>query len=167
MQRILKRAIFIFLAIFELLFLLISFNGCGIYTTLGSLNPPFDHSRGVNSLIFSGYNPEPYFWGYVIWYKESEDRPYTPCGYKNKIAFPTIPKNAGPDYVSQTDYTMDPDNPRIVYTVSIQDLYPQENLTKSFYTLWGEEQKRFYFAVSSYGINGEESEKVEFGIWPY
>ncbi|MGQ9616717.1 MAG: hypothetical protein ACUVWJ_10015 [Spirochaetota bacterium] len=98
----------------------------------------------------------------MIWYKESESDIYIPCGYKKKIPFPTIPKGSDEEYVSQIDYTSDPDNPRIVYTVYIEDLYPQDNLTKSFYTLSREEGRSFYFAVSSYGINGEQSERVEF-----
>ncbi len=166
MQNGTTRALYILPTMIELLFLLMVSNRCGIYTTLGSLEPPFDHSITANSLVFAGYNTESYFWGYVIWYKEAEDEQYTPCGYKNKIPFPTIPKGSGLDYVRQIDYSSDPVNPRIVYTVSIQDLYPQEDPTKSFYTLWHEENRSFYFAVSSYGINSEQSEKIEFGIWP-
>jgi len=160
------RALCIFLVTTGLLFLLLFSSGCGIYTTLGSLDPPFDHSRSANSLTFAGHNTESYFWGYVIWYRESETESYTHCGYKNKIPFPTIPKGSDPSYVDQIDYTSDPVNPRIVYTVYIQDLYPQGNLNRSFYNLWSEEHRSFYFAVSSCGFNGEESEKVEFGIWP-
>jgi len=142
-------------------------SGCGIYTTTGSLNPPFSQSKDSTTLYFSGYNRETYFSGYVLWYREEGTISYSVCGYKNQIdVFPTIPEDSDSTWVSFDDRTNDSDNPRIVYEVQVSDLYAQEDLTKSFYEIYEDEGRQFYFAVSAYGINGEESEKIEFGIWP-
>jgi len=141
--------------------------GCGIYITEGALNPPFSISMEQQKLKFSGYNLEDDFSGYILWYKDNEYDEYFPCVYKETIYKPTIPKfeDMEPDWVDAVDNRGDPENPRIDYTVMIEDLKHFEK-NKGFYALYTAEDSHFYFAVSSYGINGEESEKVEFGIWP-
>jgi hypothetical protein len=146
---------------------LLSFSliGCGIYATLDPLNPPFDQIQESETLTFSGFNTESYFAGYVLWYRESTTRPYRVCGYKNDIPFPTIPKGAGSDIVQSIDKTGE-DPPKTVFIVDIKDLYPQDNLNKSFVDLNSQEDLQFYIAVSAYGENDEESEKIEFGKWP-
>ncbi len=116
-------------------------------------------------LTFSGFNTEPYFLGYVLWYRKSTTDPYIVCGYKRDIPFPTIPKGAGADIVQSEDKTGE-DPPKTVFFVDIKDLYPQDNLNKSFVDLYYQERMHFYIAVSAYGENDEESEKIEFGIWP-
>ena len=125
-------------------------SACGIYETTGALNPPFGQQITETTLQFSGDNPEDYFAGYVLWYKEDESEQYTVCVYQGKADMPTIPR----DETSTAN----------TYIIDINDLQPiDENL--SFIVL-KDEGRFFFFAVSSYGINGEESEKVEFGKWP-
>ncbi len=158
-------ALFIVPAYISLFLGLLIASGCGIYTTSDPLKPPFYQTISSTSLNFSGFNEESYFQGYVLWYKENEDETYLPCGYKGSMPFPTIPRGADQNYVYQVDNTADTEDPRITYTVYIQDLYPQDE-QKSFSALYDEEKRSFYFAVSSYGINGEESEKINFGRWP-
>jgi hypothetical protein len=149
--------------LFLLFFLLIA--GCGIYATLDPLNPPFDQIQESETLTFSGFNTESYFSGYVLWYRETTTGLYKVCGYKNDIPFPTIPKGAGSDIVQSDDLTGE-DPPKIKYIIDIKDLYPQDNLNKSFVDLNRQEDMQFYIAVSAYGENDEQSEKIEFGKWP-
>jgi len=153
--------------------IIIFLGNCGIYTIEGVLEPPFGLSKSFTSLKFSGYNTEEYFWGYVIWYKKKADDIYTVCGYREKFPFPTIPKidimrsnsSYGEEWVKYNDYTDDLLNPRIEYEVFLEDLRPWDS-NKNFVEL-NNKGIKYYFAVSSYGINGEESEKVEFGRWPF
>ncbi len=131
-------------------------NGCGIYTTENVLNPPYSISITEDYLSFYGDNQEDSFIGYNIWYKENSSDTYKLCYYKynsNTYIKPTLPKD-------MVDFNGDSAN--IVY---FSDLFPQES-DKSFLYLSTYESKKYYFAISSYGINGEESEKVEFGLWP-
>ena len=142
------------------LFSLVIIYGCGIYTTEGALNPPFSISMDGQKLKFSGYNPEDDFSGYILWYKDNEYDEYFVCVYKETIDKPTIHKfeDMEPGWVDAIDNRGDPENPRIDYTVLIADLKHFEK-NKGFVTLYNEEGSNFYFAVSSYGINCEESEK--------
>ncbi len=140
-------------------------SSCGIYTTSGVLNPPYGQQIGSNSLTFSGNNPEVDFSGYMLWYKEAESDVYKMCIYKERTEIPTIPKDlaaAGlpPDWV-KTDNT---NAPVIEYTVFTNVLKPL-GTTKSFDEL-NDSGNQYHFAVSSYGTDGVESEKTEFGIWP-
>ncbi len=126
------------------------FSSCGIYETTEALNPPFDHHITEIALQFTGDNSEDYFSGYVLWYKEDENEEYKVCVYEGRADIPTIPK----DETSTVN----------TYTIDIKDLQPIDE-NSSFYML-KDDGRFFYFAVSSYGTNGEESEKVEFGRWP-
>jgi hypothetical protein len=137
-----------------LLCTLLSIGSCGIYTTRRPLNPPFALTLGTDSLAFSGFNTEPYCLGYIIWYKEAQDDYYKSCAYPTPSNFPrpTLPR---------TSATQVED-----YAVDLNFLFPDDEV-KSFDELNTNDPKRkFYFAVSAYGEEGEESERVEFGIWP-
>lgn len=139
-----------FMSLIIILILITGLSACGIYETTGALNPPFGQQITETTLQFSGDNEEDYFAGYVLWYKEEQNDLYTVCVYQGRADIPTIPR----DETSSTN----------TYSISIKDLQPvDENV--SFIEL-KDEGRYFYFAVSSYGINGEESEKVEFGKWP-
>jgi len=70
--------------------------------------------------------------------------------YQGTADIPTIPK--------------DENSTVNTYTINIGDLQPVDENTS--FIMLKDEERYFYFAVSSYGVNGEESEKVEFGIWP-
>jgi hypothetical protein len=148
-------------------------NSCGIYTASGILNPPFGQQTRPDSLIFHGYNTESFFSGYIIWYKEAGADNYSICVYKGKLELPTIPKveymEAHPvkygDWVEYNDLRSDPDNPRVEFTVYIQDLRPLGS-SKNFVELNDSSGQKYYFGVSSYGTEGQESEMIEFGIWP-
>jgi len=172
--KVLGLSFFISKNILSITFILFSFiifflDGCGIYTIGGVLNPPFDLSISSTLLIFSGYNPEEYFSGYVIWYKKDQSDSYKICEYRGKQYLPTILKlevmlsEYGAGWVKYYDYSDDPQNPRIKYEVLMENLKPQDS-TKNFVEL-RDEGISYYFAVSSYGENHEESEKVEFGLW--
>jgi hypothetical protein len=141
--------------------------GCGLYITGNALNPPFSISKTSLTLQFSGHNPETYFSGYNLWYKEEGGSGYSYCQYKGEFDIPTIPKyeDMPPGWVDAVDNRGDILNPRIDYTVDVSDIEdPASN--KSFSEINDEEGKRFFFAVSAWGINGEQSALVEFGLWP-
>lgn len=146
----------LFLVMLLLMILEIPFS-CGIYTLEGTLNAPYNISRSTEILRFYGDNNESYFAGYNIWYKESEIESYQLAYYiKNGVSSikPTIKKS---------DAIYDGSGPN---EVSLKDLYPQYS-NDNFYTInQNDSNKKFYFAVSAYGENGEESEKVEFPRWP-
>ena len=150
-----------------LLCVLIGTNSCGIYTASGVLNPPFGQQTRTDSLIFYGYNTESYFLGYILWYKEAGTDSYKICSYKNKFELPTILNidEMDPGWVEHNDLRSDPDNPRVEYKVYIQDLRPLDS-PKNFVELNNDNGQRFYFGVSSYGKDGQESDLIEFGIWP-
>ncbi len=152
-MKIINNSSKIIFAILSLTSLLLA--GCGIYTVNTVLNSPFNISITGEYLSFYGNNQEESFIGYNIWYKENESDIYKLCYYKtggNYYIKPTLPK-------SIVNYSGK--NSNIIY---FNNLYPQE-LDLSFYDL-SQEGKSFYFAISAYGLNGEESEKVEYGIWP-
>ncbi len=141
--------------------------GCGLYTTGNALNPPFSISKTQLTLHFSGYNTETYFSGYILWYKEDADGDYSYCQYKDELDRPTIPKYEDmlPGWVDAVDNRSDILNPRIDYTVAVSDI--EDPISgKSFSEIYQEDGKRFYFAVSAWGVNGEQSALVEFGLWP-
>jgi hypothetical protein len=141
--------------------------GCGLYTTGNALNPPFSISKTQLTLQFSGYNPETYFSGYVLWYKEDAADDYFYCQYKDVLDIPTIPKYEDMlvDWVEAVDNRSDIVNPRIDYTVDVSDIEDPTS-GKSFSDIYQDDEKKFYFAVSAWGVNGEESALVEFGLWP-
>jgi hypothetical protein len=151
------------------------FNSCGIYTTTLPLNPPFDKNQDSEALNFSGYNPEAHFAGYNFYYKEDVEDFYKVCGYKKTMPWPTIPKEAfvpviPPEFTGYVDFddkTGD-DPPRYVFTVKVSNLYPQDDFSRSFYELHNDSPDRpqFYFAVSAVGEEDEESERIEFTVWP-
>jgi len=130
---------------------------CGIYTLEGTLNAPYSISIDTSSISFYGDNNESYFIGYNIWYKEAENAYYLLAYYiKNgeKNIKPTIKKDIA-------NYNGSSPN-----VISLSDLYPQDS-DDSFYEINNNDpNKKFYFAVSAYGEDGEESEKIEFPIWP-
>lgn len=146
------------------LILSVAIFGCGIYTNEGALNPPFGLNKTTTTLIFSGYNLEVYFSGYRLWYKELDDPEYSVCEYKGKIELPTIPRidEMDPGLVVINNYLDDLESPRIEYFVNISDLAPLDS-EKNFTELIGE-GKNYLFAVSAYGKNGEESEKIPFSL---
>jgi len=149
---------------------LLEINSCGIYTAQMALNPPFNQHKTVIDLTFSGYNTEGYFSGYILWYKKAGvDDNYYVCVYKESTSIPTITQKViddwDTDWVAMNDYRSDTENPRIVFNVNIKDLKPLDS-NKNFVDLNKEDGDYFYFAVSSYGDDGEESEKIEFGKWP-
>ena len=151
-------------------FLIIT-SGCGIYTTQGALNPPFNISINQQTLKFSGNNTEDNFEGYILWYKENENDEYSIIVFKGELLEPTIPEYS--DLIDplqqwlalQGELWDDSAFPQIDFTVEIKDMEHFEK-GKSFDELYIEEGSHFYFAVSAFGINEAESEKVEFGIWP-
>jgi hypothetical protein len=107
---------------------------CGIYVVSNALNPP--------------YAQESYFAGYVLWYKSIYDEDFQVCEYNGTISLPTISKSVNP----------------ITITVYFEELFHQD-LGKNFKEILddpGYSEYNFQFAVSSYGENGEESEKVLF-----
>jgi hypothetical protein len=127
------------------LIFLLEINSCGIYTAQMALNPPFNQQKTDIDLTFSGDNEEPYFSGYVLWYKEVDvDYNYVVCVYNGKYNKPTL------SFVPPVQTTQ---------TIRLVDLSHQEYGTFDELIDAGGE---FKFAVSSYGINGEESAKVEF-----
>lgn len=157
---------------------LLIFNSCGIYTTTAPLNPPFAQSMDSANLYFAGYNgqnvqpvPEDWFAGYNLYYKREINDYYKVCAYKQAIPYPTIPEQVVIDgdtnYIYFEDKTSE-DPPRIEFTINIENLYPQEDFSRSFYELHEDEQDRpqFFFAVSAVGDEDEESERIEFGAWP-
>jgi len=143
--------------------------GCGIYTVQNSLNPPFGNQITGYSIIFSGYNTESYFEGYIIWYRAPGETKYRPCRYRGTTDIPTIPKledmlsdpEKGADWVKYTDYLSDTSNPRIEYEVKLEDLSPQER-DDNMYKLIKIDGEDYKLGVSAYGINGEESEMIVF-----
>jgi len=143
-RSLLTREIILFLA------LIAAISSCGIYETTGALNPPFGQQITETTLKFTGDNSEDYFAGYVLWYKEDVSEEYRVCVYQGTADIPTIPK--------------DENSTVNTYTINIGDLQPVDENTS--FIMLKDEERYFYFAVSSYGVNGEESEKVEFGIWP-
>ena len=133
---------------------LLAIGSCGIYTIRRPLNPPYALTLGSDSLFFSGFNTEPYCLGYIIWYKETEDGFYRVCAYQNSSNFPypTLPRTSSTQVQN--------------YTVSLKVLFPDDNV-KSFFELNADDpQKKYYFAVSAYGEDGEASARETFGIWP-
>jgi hypothetical protein len=121
-------------------------HACGIYVVTNALNPPFGQQRDSDiSLTFSGDNPEPYFLGYILWYKGENDQYFQVCKYNGSVDIPTIPK--GP-------------LPAVTHTVDFADLAPQIS-NKNFEELL-DEGEEYQFAVSSYGENSAESEMVLF-----
>lgn len=143
--------------------------GCGIYTVQNSLNPPFGNQITGYSIIFSGYNTESYFKGYIIWYRSPNDSIYRVCRYKGTLEIPTIPRlddmlsdpSKGADWVKYTDYLSDTSNPRIEYEIQLEDLSPQDR-DDNMYRLIKIDGEDYKLGVSSYGINGEESEMIVF-----
>jgi len=140
--------------------------GCGIYTINDYLNPPYSISRGSSSFTFYGKNTEDSFDGYIIWYKIGENETYYYCTYEYNghkyCNIPTIPKLGDKPEGVEYDDTYDP---IIVYTVDIGNLYPSiydprlDNTEKNMNL--NELECTIHIAVSSYGKNGAESEKVE------
>ena len=129
-------------------------SACGIYTTSGALDPPFGQQVSINTLTFSGLNIEDYFSGYIIYYKKAGTEKYLVCKYQEVLDKPTIPLLPLP-----------PTSPAIEVTVKIEDLKPMDS-NQNFNYLNSLDGQKYYFAVSAYGVSGQESEKVEFGIWP-
>lgn len=109
--------------------------------------PPFGQHRDDNSLTFSGDNTE--VWGYVLWYKDVGDIDFFVCEYNGEVKKPTIIPGFTPEI-----------NATPPWTILFKDLGHQI-LPDNFKVLLDSEME-FQFAVSSYGINGEESEKVIF-----
>jgi len=127
---------------------------CGIYTIRRPLNPPFSLSLGANSLFFYGLNTEEYALGYILWYKEKQNDTYRTCAYQDPSNFPrpTVPRAS--------------DTETVKYTIDLKELFPDDDI-KSFYELnFIDPKKKYYFAVSTYGEEGEDSAREEFGIWP-
>ena len=155
--------------------------GCGIYTVNDALNRPFGISVSALDLKFSGYNgfgehedervPEVLFLGYTLWYKESAGDIYRPIQYKSRYSVPTVPfiDDLGTpqwpsDWVATQDFRLDSNNPRVEYTILIDDMiHPIKGYSFNDAQL---ASQSFYFAVSASGTDGRESEKVEFGRWP-
>jgi hypothetical protein len=57
------------------------------------------------------------------------------------------------------------------FIILITDLYPQDDLSRSFFELNINFRRQFYFAVSAAGAdsvtsNNVYSERIEYGIWP-
>jgi hypothetical protein len=129
-------------------------SACGIYTTFGALDSPFGLQIDTNTLTFSGHNTEGYFSGYIIYYKEAGTEKYLVCKYKEVLDKPTIPLLP----LLET-------SPAIEITVKIEDLKPMDS-NQNFIYLNNFDGQKYYFAVSAYGTDGQEREKVEFGIWP-
>jgi len=149
------------------IFVLLLAGGCGLYTTGNALNPPFSISKTQLTLQFSGYNPETYFSGYILWYKEDAEDEYSVCQYKTELQIPTIPKfeDMPVGWVDAVDNRSDILNPRIDYTVDVADI--EDPISgKSFFEINRDDEREFFFAVSAWGVNGEESALVEFGSWP-
>jgi hypothetical protein len=133
---------------------LLLFGNCGIYTIRRPLDPPYSLSLGADSLYFYGLNTEAYALGYILWYKERQGDTYRTCAYQDPSNFPrpTVPR--------------DSDTETVKYTIYLKELFPDDDI-KSFYELnFIDPTRKFYFAVSTYGEEGEESAREEFGIWP-
>jgi hypothetical protein len=159
----LGRGRFLLLILAGSMCVLAGISSCGIYTASGVLNPPYGQQTRTDSLIFYGNNTETYFSGYIIWYKEAGADNYSICVYKGELELPTIPKLAEMK-AGWVEYT-DLGNDIIKYTVYIQDLKPLGS-AKNFVELNDSTGQKFYFGVSSYGSEGQESDLIEFGIWP-
>jgi hypothetical protein len=153
-----------------------------------ALNEPFSQSLTALDIKFSVYNPEVYdppkyplpddnhvIDGYMIWYKERMGDEYLrSVDYEGESSYPTLPRledmvlewppEKWPLYEDKR--LTDPGNPRIEYTIPIDDLFhPDEK--KSFKELHDSNYSLiFFFAVSARGRGGEESQKIEIGQWP-
>ncbi|HUT65275.1 MAG TPA: hypothetical protein VMZ05_03895 [Spirochaetota bacterium] len=124
--------------------------GCGIYAIDAALMAPYNLTNTTDSLSFYG-DDEALLQGYNVWYKEETGYFYKRCYYYNELNTPTIDKEIGAT---------------VIYTVDLQDLYPQED-KKSFYEInYNDKLKKFYFAVSAYGTGIAESGKAAFPRWP-
>ena len=116
---------------------------------------------GTNSITFTGNDTT----GYMLWYKEVGAHTYSLCIHKDRTKIPTIPEDLAVAGLPLDWVERDSSNaPIIEYTVYTADLKPFGS-TKTFDEL-KDLGYHYYFAVSSYGDNGEESIKVEFDIWP-
>ena len=125
-------------------------SGCGIYEIDTALMAPYNLSNTTDTLTFYG-DDEPLLDGYNLWYKEESGTFYLRCYYYEMLNTPTIDKELGE---------------AVQYTVDLKNLYPQDD-DRSFYDINFEEGKKFYFAVSAYGIGIAESGKAAFLRWPY
>ena len=123
--------------------------GCGIYAIDAALLPPYNLSNTTDSLSFYG-DDEALLQGYNVWYKEETGDFYMRCYYYNELNTPTIDKEIGAT---------------VIYTVDLHYLFPQDD-NRSFYDLYSDDSKKFYFAVSAYGTGIEESGKAAFPRWP-
>ena len=148
-----KQGAYLFSIIGALLLMTVAlFNGCGIYTTTGPLNPPFSQSVDSTYLKFSGNNNEEYFVGYNIYYKEQTNDYYKVCDKVSNDQFPTVAAS--------------PSSETVEYNIDMNELRPQGE-TRSFYDLYYSfEVDAFLFAVSAVGEEDQESERIEFGAWP-
>ena len=129
--------------------------GCGIYAIDAALLPPYNLSNTTDSLSFYGDDeallPSQELKGYNLWYKEDAGDFYKRCNYNDAPKTPTIDKEIGAT---------------VIYTVYLQDLYPQDD-NRSFSEINGDDNlKKCYFAVSAYGTGIEESGKAAFPRWP-
>ena len=134
---------------------------CGIYTTRAPLQPPFAQTLGSDNLQFTGFNTEVEFQGYVLWYRESSTGIYRICAFQQTIPFPTLTASTFPLPMTGAER----------FIVPINDLYPQDDFSRSFFELNVDFRSHFYFAVSAAGsdqVTSENlwSEQIEFGLWP-
>ena len=127
----------------------ICLTGCGIYAIDTALLAPYNLSNTTDSLMFYG-DDEPLLLGYNLWYKEDTGDFYVRCYYYGELKTPTIDRQAGAT---------------VQYTVDLHFLYPQDD-GRSFYEIYDQDSRKFYFAVSAYGTGIEESGKAAFPLWP-
>lgn len=137
--------------------------GCGIYTTEEAPDPPFGQYTLSDSLVFRARNEKDKLEGYNLWYRYTPESYYKLCNYKGENAYPTIPKleEMEPGWAEYVVIFEDVNEREIEYTVYVAHLYPINSSTN-----FADLGNPVYFAVSSYGLNGVQSEKVEFVIWP-
>lgn len=136
--------------------LILLLTGCGIYTVSASLEPPFGISMDTNKISFSGFNDEPYFLGYVIWYRYNENDQFQVVEYlgqdPEKPTLPFTPSGSTRDIEVQIS-----DMTPIGYNSDFKELHDQGEISD------------VHFAVSSYGfLDGEDVESglILYPSWP-